>query len=144
MDIIGLISFGILFSLFVTFLIISIFSRIKIIKLQNIISQLRVDNLLLINETAIQFNKLQVKELEQTDGFLKFIEQSRDWAFQYIEEMQSAFLKFDKEISSIQQWNETYGTVTDGGVYSEKIKQISLAYNQLKDLLPKDTETPNN
>jgi hypothetical protein len=137
---INLIAYSLLSISFAILIFFILKQRIDNKKIIAIAMQLHYDK-----ERALEeLNKLtEQKNLEQSDGFVKFISQSRDWAFEYIEEVQSALSKFDVEISSIIKWNETYGTVTDGGVYSDKIKQISLAYNQLKDLLPKDTETPN-
>jgi len=127
--------------LFIYLLITSNFKKKKIIALY---IQSEMDKHLLGTRLEEVSKELNSRELMDTDGFIKFISQSRDWAFEYIEEVQEVLSKFDSEISEIIAWNETYGTVTDGGVYSDKIKQISLAYNQLKDLLPKNTETPNN
>ena len=40
------------------------------------------------------------KKLEHTEGFIRFVSQSRDWAFQYIEDVQKSLLElkdyFDK------------------------------------------------
>lgn len=119
----------------------AISQRIKTKQIATIALQLYYDKERILDE----LNKLaELKNLEQSDGFIKFISQSRDWAFEYIEEVQSALSQFDADILPIVRWNETYGTATDGGTYSDKIKQISLAYNKLKELLPKDIETPNN
>jgi hypothetical protein len=38
-------------------------------------------------------------EVEKTDGFLKFISDSRDWAFDYIEKVQDAITAYDDALS---------------------------------------------
>ena len=144
MNLLNLIGFVIFIVLFSLTIVDNVKLRIKNNKNKNEINQLSIDNILLLKKISDLFDEINSKELENTDGFLKFIEQSRDWAFQYIEEVQAALSEFDTEISSIVKWNQTYGTVTDGGAYSDKIKQISLAYDELKKLLPKNAETPNN
>jgi hypothetical protein len=83
-------------------------------------------------------------ELSQSDGFLKFLSTSRDWAFAYIEQVQDALSEFDHTINEITEWNRTYGTALGDNLFSKKIEEISLAYERLQSLLPKDNETPNN
>lgn len=79
--------------------------------------------------------ELSSKELSETDGFIKFISQSRDWAFEYIEEVQKALSEFDEEVSP------KFKSAKDS---NKLLKEISLAYDKLKTVLPKDNQTPNN
>lgn len=58
--------------------------------------------------------------IEKTDGFLKFISESRDWAFTYIENVQQAISDYDVALSS------------------NNAKLINESYNKLVDFLPKD------
>lgn len=48
--------------------------------------------------------------VEQTEGFLRFISESRDWAFQYIEGIQEALKDYDKALSlnDAKKLNEAY------------------------------------
>lgn len=48
--------------------------------------------------------------VEQTDGFLKFVSESRDWAFEYIEGIQKALKKYDEALSldDVAKRNEAY------------------------------------
>lgn len=90
----------------------------------------------------------QVEQLENTsnngldqDSFFKFISDSRDIAFEYIEELQSNLLNFDNLIKlkiaenniSIQEDN-----------YKEKYESLVLVLfdeiDKLKEFLPKDNE----
>ena len=45
-------------------------------------------------------NDQSVKALEETDGFVKFISQSRDWAFEYIEDVQKAIDEYKNSVDS--------------------------------------------
>ena len=45
--------------------------------------------------------KQDVKKIEETDGFLKFVTESREWAFKYIEDVQSAIIKLKAEFEKI-------------------------------------------
>jgi len=88
--------------------------------------------------------ELSSKELSETDGFIKFISQSRDWAFEYIEEVQKVLAEFDKEIVPQLEWASNYGRLAGDTVHTETITKISEAYNKLKSVLPENNETPNN
>jgi hypothetical protein len=87
---------------------------------------------------------IENQKLEQSDGFLKFVSDSRDWAFEYIEEVQKALTEFDKEVTPQLEWANTFGKVGGDTVHTSTIKIISEAYDKLKSVLPENTETPNN
>jgi hypothetical protein len=91
-----------------------------------------------------EINKKDVKTLEQTEGFLKFVSDSRDWAFEYIEEVQSALEEFDAKVYPILEWSKTYGIVNGDNAHTEALENISLAYEQLKKVMPENNQTPNN
>ena len=133
------------------FLILTIFffvyRNFKIKSNYRILAQMHMQ---LLNDAHILDNRLTevLKELnkyetEKNDGFIKFLSDSRDWAFTYIEEVQAALAEFDKEVSPVLEWCNTYGIAVQD-VHSEQVKKISLAYDKLKEVLPKDNETPNN
>lgn len=88
--------------------------------------------------------ELSSKELSETDGFIKFISQSRDWAFEYIEEVQRALVEFDEVVVPQLEWATTYGRLAGDTVHTNTINTISEAYEKLKTVLPKDNQTPNN
>lgn len=67
------------------------------------------------------------KNIEQTDGFLKFISQSRDWAFVYIEDAQAKIAKFNQDLDAI---------IELGGNKKETVKKILEAYEPIRSLLP--------
>jgi hypothetical protein len=60
------------------------------------------------------------QKIENTDGFLKFVSDSRDWAFKYIEDVQEALRKYDDAL------------------HTDDAKIINEAYSKLIDFLPKD------
>jgi hypothetical protein len=107
-------------------------------------SEAEIRRSILMQEYSNVRQELENKKLEKSDDFIKFLSDSRDSAFEYIESVQDSLSKFDKQITKIIKWNETYGTSIGDNPHSDKIKEISLAYRQLKDLLPQNTETPNN
>jgi len=105
-----------------------------------------INNELFVQSSLVsQFEKeIEQLNLKESDGFVKFISQSRDWAFEYIEEVQKALLEFDEEVAPKFEWAKTYGIVTDGGTHGKVLDEISVAYDKLKSILPENTETPNN
>ncbi len=77
---------------------------------------------------------------QANEDFLKFISDSRDWAYQYIEEVQSGLKTFIDEVGpQIEHYNK-YGAAVDGMVapHDFALKKISMAYKELKKLLPEE------
>lgn len=139
-DIFNLIAFSTLFILNVTFAVLYIRSRLAhkntVVKLVEISIMAEAIKAKLSEE----INKKDVKSIEQTEGFLKFVSDSRDWAFQYIEEVQTALEEFDSEMNPILEWSKTYGIVTGDTAHTEALQKISLAYNQLKKVMPEENK----
>jgi len=102
------------------------------------------DNFLLKKEIEKLYQEAENKKLEQTDGFLKFVSESRDWAFGYIEEVQKALAEFDEEVAPQLEWAKTYGRLGGDTVHTNTVNIVSEAYKKLKSVLPENTETPNN
>jgi hypothetical protein len=102
------------------------------------------DRMLLQKKVEELYQDIENAKLEQTDGFLKFVSESRDWAFQYIEEVQAALSEFDKDIVPELQWAKTFGMVSGESAHTNVLRKISVAYDKLKEVLPKENQTPNN
>ena len=77
--------------------------------------------------------------LQKTDGFLKFVSESRDWAFSYIEDVQDKLSDFDKKMKGIEEYYSVYGPDMQG-VHIDLLKQVSEAYAELKSVLPKEDD----
>lgn len=93
------------------------------------------------NVLAAKILDFEEEKLEPVDsgseGFIKFISDSRDWAFDYIENVQDGINKFIIDAGpSIEYWEE-YGAVMDTPL-DVGMRQISLSYKELKSLLPDD------
>jgi hypothetical protein len=95
---------------------------------------------------TVQFLLLneEQKENEKTDkekaneDFLKFISDSRDWAYAYIDEVQASLNKFITDIEpEINYFNE-YGDIGSMSPNYYSMKKITVAYEELKKLLPED------
>jgi malonyl CoA-acyl carrier protein transacylase len=118
--------------------------RIAFQNLANEYLQKLSDNELLLKEINRLNQQINNKELENSDGFLKFVSDSRDWAFQYIEQVQKALNEFDEEVAPQLEWANTFGQAAGDTVHTGTMKKISEAYDKLKSILPENTETPNN
>jgi hypothetical protein len=143
-DVFNLIAFSILFVLNVTFCVFFVRSRLAH---KNTIVKLIETSLLAEayrQKLGEEIGNRDTKSLEQTEGFLKFISDSRDWAFGYIEEAQQALQDFALEMEPIIEWSKTYGIVNGDNAHTEALEKISLAYDKLKSVLPEENETPNN
>jgi hypothetical protein len=106
--------------------------------------QSELDKNLIAMQLSQALEKNALYEITESDGFVKFLSTSRDWAFEYIEEVQKALAEFDEEVGAQLEWANTYGNLAGPTVHSNTIKIVSEAYDKLKTVLPKNTETPNN
>jgi len=71
------------------------------------------------------------------EDFLKFVSDSREWAFDYIEEVQNALLTFDNAIKDDLKYFEQYGIIMGEERPDYKmLKNISNAYKDLVKVLP--------
>ena len=71
-------------------------------------------------QLAEMVSQRDVKTVEETQGFLKFISESRDWAFEYIEDVQQALRAYDIALSM------------------DDAKVLNDAYKKLVSFLPDD------
>ena len=77
---------------------------------------------------------------QANEDFLKFVSDSRDWAYQYIEEVQSGLKSFIDEVEPQIDYYDHYGAAVDGMVapHDFALKKISSEFKKLKSLLPED------
>jgi hypothetical protein len=73
-----------------------------------------------------------------SEAFLKFISDSRDWAYQYIDDVQEVLNKFVTDIEPEIAYFDEYGEVGSAYPHYHSMKKISGAYKELKKLLPED------
>ena len=74
------------------------------------------------------------------ENFIKFLSDSRDWAFAYIEEVQVGLNKFVTEIEPEINYFKEYGDFTSMRPNYFALKKITEAYEELTKLLPKEEE----
>ena len=97
-------------------------------RLANDLVQALVDK----NSLAAKLNKtsIQEKPIDQTDGFLKFLSESRDSAFEYIEQTQAKLVAVQQELGPIVEVYKSTEKQTDS------MKQVIKSYDDLMSLLP--------
>lgn len=95
--------------------------RVKARKFQALQIQAEVNNMILTTQLDQITSNRDSANIEQTEGFLKFVSDSRDWAFEYIEDIQMALRAYDIAI----------------GMDDAKLR--SDAYKKLISFLPEDS-----
>ena len=115
---------------------ISTFTMVKNSKLKKRIKVLAIS--LVRVEDLVNSTKKDEKDNDvHKENFIKFLSDSRDWAYEYIEDVQSSLNKFvdtvDADISYFDEYGDTLSMARPD--YSA-MKNISTAYKELKKLLP--------
>jgi hypothetical protein len=115
---------------------ISTFTMVKNSRLKKRIKVLAVS--LVKVEDFIRLNKKDEKDNDvHKENFIKFLSDSRDWAYEYIEDVQSGLNKFVSSVDADIAYFDEYGDVlsVERPDYAA-MKNISAAYKELKKLLP--------
>jgi hypothetical protein len=125
--------------MFVVMTTISILLTIKIFVLRQRALSLAVS---LVKVEDI-FNNAKQEESDSDvhkENFIKFLSDSRDWAYIYIEDVQKGITKFVNEIEPEIAYFDEYGLVGEAYPHYHSMKKISTEYKELKKLLPTEEE----
>jgi hypothetical protein len=97
--------------------------------------------LLVEEHFKMQKQKVELEEManlgpiDTNDGFVKFLSQSREWAYNYIDVVQEKFTEFDALMSISLEKN---------ALNEDEIKELSMAYMTLKQsVMPENDKMPN-
>jgi len=110
----------------------SVWLRRKNTKLANDLVQAIVDKAAIAGRLA-KASVPEGKPIEQTDGFIKFLTESRDSAFDYIEKVQTDIVLIKQDLGPIV---EAY---RNADKQTSDMKQVISSYDKLVSLLP-DTD----
>jgi hypothetical protein len=127
----------VVFILFITVFFYSVYKvvdlRIKNRKLHLDVAQGLMDHFALMAKLETALKNTDEKKIEETEGFLKFVSNSRDWAFQYIERVQIAIKEFQDVFHpvAIQYYKDK-----DQPINQEEFGKLFEAYKKLVDELP--------
>ena len=106
--------------------------------------QVKKNKVILANTLQLLIMQQSLNDENKTDqekaneDFLKFVSDSRDWAYAYIEDIQESLNKFIKDIESEIAYFDEYGIASSAYPHYHSMKKISGAYKELKKLLPED------
>lgn len=105
----------------------------QVIKLMTVsVLQANIDKQIVENGAAIS----------NDENFVKFLSQSRDDAFKYIEEVQQGIKDFLNKVDGTVKYYDTYGLASTGffAPYDEAMKLFSEEVKKLEKLLPKEKD----
>ena len=91
---------------------------------------------LMIQEAQQESNKTD-KERANED-FLKFVSDSRNEAYSYIEDMQASLNKFISDVEPEISYFDEYGEIGSAYPHYNSMKKISKSYKELKKIMPVD------
>ena len=94
----------------------------------------------LLLQKELEHKENKTDKEKANEDFLKFVSDSRDWAYQYIEEVQSGLKSFIDEVEPQIDYYDHYGAAVDGMMapHDFAMKKISSEFKKLKNLLPED------
>ena len=77
---------------------------------------------------------------QANEDFLKFVSDSRDWAYQYIEDVQAGLKAFIDEVEPQIEYYNKYGAAVEGMVapHDFALKKISSELKELKKFIPEN------
>jgi hypothetical protein len=78
---------------------------------------------------------------ESQEAFINFLNQSREWAFKYIEETQTVINKFIIDVEPDILYFDKYGDTVGSKPNYDSMRRISEAFKQLKTVLPDPEES---
>ena len=131
------------FFAFLFFILIFFILVYKNIRLRIKVSSLTLEVLKAQLEKTIISEKLSETKDKNSDeiaseAFLKFVSDSRDWAYKYIDEVQESIDKFITDLEPEILYFDTYGDLMAAEPNYNSMKKISSSYKELKKLLPED------
>lgn len=141
--IIELVAFSIFIVLFSILVFYSYMLKRKREKLLSIIVQLEMDKRILSQRLAEALLQLLPQaKAERAEGFLRFLSESRDWAFKYIEDVQLAIGQFSSRINPELDYLKTQEFLV-GPSHASSFNKISEAYAELLKVMPTDSDKKN-
>jgi len=94
---------------------------------------------------AFLLDKLKDKDKEESvktdvqEGFINFLNQSRESAFEYIENVQSTLGNVVTNLSPIVEFHDKYGAIFDTDTRNQ-MQVVSNSFRELKRLIPEEVD----
>jgi hypothetical protein len=101
-----------------------------------------------IKKLAVAYSKIESLMSSKTkldndahqESFIKFLSDSRDSAFNYIEEVQSGISDFVSEVDPLISYFDEYGDIMGMIPNYDGMKKMSVEFKKLKKLLPEESK----
>jgi len=130
------VEFGIFIVFIVFFFIIAaddVRLRFRNYKLDKEVQQSILNYIILSEKMEEVIKKQDSKKIEETDGFLKFVTESREWAFQYIEDVQKTIVNLQDIAAKLDLPPKSY-------VLTEELEDLRKAIAEVLKQLPEDSK----
>ena len=129
--------FSIALLIFVFLIITNIHTKLQYNKLKANLTQESIDRAIVMQEMQKLMAEIDTKDSNQNDGFLKFVSESREAAFKYIEEVQAAINEFDNRVGPVVKHYKNTGKVLERRP-SQLVRELTEAYDKLMASMPKE------
>jgi len=126
------------FTLAGSFAFAYLFSLIKINKINKSFTKLIISHKSL--QQFIDSNNIEFKNEDDIhkENFIKFLSDSRDWSFSYIEDVQTKINKMIIDLKPDVEYFEKFGLLYDEHPSHQMLTNFVKSYKELQDLLPKE------
>ena len=135
--IVELVVFSIALLVFIALIITNVKIRVQNNNLKSNLTQEKIDRAIIAEEVRKLMAEVDKKNSNQNDGFLKFVSDSREAAFKYIEEVQEAIGEFDRKVGPVVKYYKETGKVLERKP-SELVRELTMAYDKLMASMPKE------
>ena len=135
--VVELVVFVIALLVFIALIIANNNTRLQNNKLKANLTQEVIDRTIVMEEMRKLMAEIDNKNSNQNDGFLKFVSDSREAAFKYIEEVQEAINEFDQKVGPVVKHYKQTGKILERKP-SELVRELTLAYDKLMASMPKE------
>lgn len=132
------ISFGLFALLFFALIFKNVQLRIKLSSTTLDLIKAHLEKTIIADKLSDISTNYEKNKDSSSEAFLKFLSDSRDWAYQYIDDVQEGLNKFVTDIEPEIAYFDEYGEVGSAYPHYHSMKKISGAYKELKKLLPED------
>lgn len=138
----GLLIFFIVLSVSFAISYLSVLSKLRKLSLTS--AQLFLENFKLNQQAESTKSNQELTDNDiHRENFIKFLSDSRDWAFTYIEDVQKGLTKFVEEVDPTINYFDDFSSIQEGNPLNVGMKKISTAYKDLKKFLPNESEIKN-
>jgi hypothetical protein len=109
--------------------------RLDTIKLAKNNLELNFENTMMLEKLVEQQDVINEISFKKNDDFVAFLSESRDWAFSYIEDVQTSIAKFVEKVGPVLAYYDKFGRINE----NPSMNTIFDAYTDLIKVLPENT-----